>query len=75
VDVLTCDEEDFITQNFRRDNRWLFGQDVTLGLDLRVSRKVFVDIGIRYLKTYSVPVQLHQGLSTVFRNISKSILQ
>ncbi len=58
--------EEFITQNFRRDNHWLFGQDFTLGLDLRVSRKIYVDMGVRYLKTYSVPVQLNQGLATVF---------
>jgi hypothetical protein len=66
VDVVTTEEENFITQNFKRDNHWLFGQDITLGLDLRVSRKIFVDFGIRYLKTYSVPVQLNRGLTTVY---------
>jgi hypothetical protein len=65
VAALTFDEEDAITQNFSRDNHWVFGQDITLGLDLRVSRKVFVDVGIRYLKSYREPVQLHEGLTRV----------
>ncbi len=67
VDVERYDDEedDFITQNFKRDNHWVFGHDLTLGLDLRISRGLFVDVGIRYLKTYCVPVQLNQGLTTV----------
>jgi hypothetical protein len=61
VDIVHHDDtaEDFITQNFKRDNHWVFG------LDLRITRGLFVDVGIRYLKTYCVPVQLNQGLTTV----------
>jgi hypothetical protein len=65
IDRYDDESEDFITRNFARDNHWVFGHDITLGLDLRISRKIFVDIGIRYLNTYSVPVQLDQGLTTV----------
>ncbi|MBU0690868.1 hypothetical protein KKC97_11400 [bacterium] len=50
-----------IRQEIYGEDKWVFGQDITLGLDLLVHSRVYVDVGVRYLKSYSVPVPLEYG--------------
>jgi len=52
------DEEDDVQQCIDERDRWVFGQDVTAGVDLRVSRILSFDLALRYLKSYDVPVEL-----------------
>jgi hypothetical protein len=68
IDAVVHDDynpENEINQEVLGENYWVFGQDVTFGLDLLVHRHGYVDLGVRYLKSYSVPVPLEYGPVTV----------
>jgi opacity protein-like surface antigen len=47
-----------ISKNKFSDTKASFGYDLTAGLDLNFNNNVAVDIGMKYLKSFSVPQQL-----------------
>ena len=53
----TCE----IRQNLSSEGHTVFGSDLTFGVDLNFSKKVSIDIGAKYLKSFSVPQQLGEG--------------
>ncbi|MEE9553917.1 MAG: hypothetical protein V3W18_06425 [candidate division Zixibacteria bacterium] len=55
------DRENEIRQNLSKENHWVFGYDITLGVDLNFSNKIALDGGVRYLKTFSLPQQLGEN--------------
>lgn len=55
------DRENEIRQNLRKEERWVFGYDITLGVDLNFSNTIALDGGVRYLKTFSLPQQLGEN--------------
>ncbi len=64
IDAVVRDDHDYdnvIEQEVLGEDEWAFGQDITAGLDLLVHRRVYIDVGVRYLKSYSVPVPLQYG--------------
>ena len=64
TDVVVPDDsnrENEIRQNLRKEERWVFGYDITLGVDLNFSNKIALDGGVRYLKTFSLPQQLGEN--------------
>ena len=54
-----------ISQKPIDEQEWALGQDFTLGLDILVHSKAYVDVGVRYLKSYSVPQPLKYAPVTV----------
>ena len=61
TDVVVPDDyerEKEIRQNLRRKGHFVFGSDLTLGLDLNFWNKWYLEGGVRYLKSFSVPQQL-----------------
>lgn len=59
------DRENEIRQNLRKKGRWVFGYDITLGVDLNFSNTIALDGGVRYLKTFSLPQQLGENSVTI----------
>jgi opacity protein-like surface antigen len=80
------DRENEIRQNLKKEDRVVFGYDITLGVDLNFSNTIALDGGVRYLKTFSLPQQLGEnsvkihpqyfqiyvGIGMSFRMISRS---
>lgn len=70
VDVVVPDDynrEQEIRQNLRNEQRWVFGYDMTLGLDLNFL-KFSIDGGVRYVKAFAVPQQLGDGSVQIYPN-------
>jgi len=70
IDVVVPDDynrEQEIRQNLTNEGRWVFGYDMTFGLDLNFNT-VSVDGGVRYVKSFSVPEQLGEGSEHIFPN-------
>ena len=64
TDVVVPDDfnrEREIRQSLRNSGKVAFGYDVTLGLDLNFSNRIALDMGVRYMKSFSVPQQLGDG--------------
>ena len=59
------DRENEIRQNLRKKGKWVFGYDITLGVDLNFSNTIALDGGVRYLKTFSLPQQLGENSVTI----------
>jgi hypothetical protein len=59
------DREKEIRQNLSKEGHWVFGYDVTLGVDLNFSNTIALDGGVRYVKSFSVPQQLGEGSETI----------
>ena len=68
TDVVIPDDyerEKEIRQNLRTRGHFVFGSDLTLGLDLNFWNKWYIEGGLRYLKSFSVPQQLGEDAVTV----------
>ena len=50
-----------IRQNVSDESHTVAGYDITLGIDLNFSNECAIDVGIRYVKSFSVPQQLGEG--------------
>jgi len=57
--------EPAVQQTIDDKGRLVFGQDITLGVDLNFANTFYVDCGVRYLKSYAVPQELGRGAITV----------
>lgn len=69
IDVVVPDDynrENEIRQSLHDEARWVFGYDLTLGLDLNFSNSIALDVGVRYVKSFSVPEQLGAGSVRVY---------
>jgi len=55
------DSDDDINQDVDSENHAVFGSDITLGVDFNFWNKWNIDVGVRYLKSFSVPQQLWEG--------------
>lgn len=61
TDVVIPDDrnyEDEIRQNLEREGEVAFGFDFSLGIELKVHDRVWIDGGAKYLKSFGVPQQL-----------------
>ena len=70
IDVVVPDDyrrEQEIRQSLKDESRWVFGYDLSLGLDVNF-RAVSVDGGVRYVKSFSVPAQLGAGSERIYPN-------
>lgn len=63
--VIPDDGTNEIRQNLSGKNHWGLGYDLTLGVDLNFSNKVLLDVGVRYLKSFSEPQQLGEDSVTI----------
>lgn len=59
------DRENEIRQDLESRTEFAIGADITLGLDLNVSKRVVIDGGVRYLHTFSVTQQLGDDAETI----------
>ncbi|MFQ5629589.1 MAG: hypothetical protein ACE5I1_12570 [bacterium] len=59
------DREREIRQNLQEESRFVFGYDITLGVDLNFWNKWALDGGVRYVKSFSVPQQLGENAETI----------
>lgn len=69
TDVVIKDSYDSskdIRKNKASDTKVTTGFDLTMGLDLNFSNEFAADIGIRYLKSFSLPQQLGEGAITIY---------
>jgi opacity protein-like surface antigen len=69
IDLVVPDDynrEQEIRQSLHDESRWVFGYDLTLGLDLNFSNTIALDGGVRYVKSFSVAEQLGAGSVKVF---------
>jgi len=69
IDVVVPDDfnrENEIRQSLHDEARWVFGYDLTFGLDLNFSNSIALDGGVRYVKSFSVPEQLGAGSVRVY---------
>lgn len=55
-----------ISQNLTKITRVVFGYDIAVGLDLNFSNTVALDVGIKYVKSFSVPQQLGPDAVTIY---------
>jgi len=55
------DRENEIRQSLRSEIKAVFGYDFTLGMDFNINNKIALDVGARFLKSFSVPQQLGEG--------------
>jgi len=55
------DREEEIRQKLSSKSHFVFGYDITLGVDLNFWNKLALDGGVRYVKSFSVPQQLGEG--------------
>lgn len=53
--------ENEIRQSLRDEGKFSFGYDFTFGLDLNFNNAIALDMGVKYLKSFSVPEQLGEG--------------
>ena len=61
TDVVIPDDRDYeneIRQHLERESEFAFGFDLALGIEFNIRDIFFIDLGARYLKTFSVPQQL-----------------
>ncbi len=68
TDVVIPDDsnrENEIRQNLKKEGNSAFGYDFALGMELNVHRSVYIDLGVKYLKFFSVPQQLGEGSEEV----------
>jgi len=69
TDVVIEDEfdpEKEIRKNQSSVTHGVGGYDITLGLDLNFNNTVAIDVGVRYLKSFSLPEQLGEGSVTIY---------
>ncbi len=69
TDVVVKDSYDPSTEvrkNKYSDTKVTTGFDLSMGLDLNFSNEFAADIGIRYLKSFSLPEQLGEGAITIY---------
>jgi opacity protein-like surface antigen len=70
IDVVVPNDyqrEQEIRQSLKDESRWVFGYDLSLGLDVNF-QSVSVDGGVRYVKSFSVPAQLGAGSERIYPN-------
>jgi hypothetical protein len=61
TDVVIPDDYDYeneIRQNLEWEYHAVLGSDITLGVDFNFRNKWNIDVGVKYLKSFSVPQQL-----------------
>ncbi len=61
TDVVIPDDRDYeneIRQHLERKAEYAFGFDASLGIEFNIKDTVFIDVGAKYLKSFSVPQQL-----------------
>jgi len=69
TDVVIKDASDpnkDISKNKASNTKVTTGFDLSMGLDLNFSNEIATDIGIRYLKSFSLPQQLGEGAITIY---------
>lgn len=69
TDVVVPDDyntEQEIRQNLESEHHVTVGQDINLGLDFRLSRRMDLDLGVRYLKSLGVEQNMGRDLVTVY---------
>ena len=59
------DPDNEIRQDLSSDSEFLFGFDITAGLEMRISNEWSLDLGMKRLKTFGEPKQLSYGAVTV----------
>ncbi len=70
IDVVVPDDynrEQEIRQNLANEGKFVFGYDMTFGLDLNF-QVLSADVGVRYVKSFSVPEQLGEGSEHIYPN-------
>ncbi len=68
TDVVVPDDynrENEIRQNLRGQTKTSLGYDLNMGLDLNFSNTIALDVGVKYLTSFSVPEQLADAPVTV----------
>lgn len=60
------DPENEIRQNYDDESQTVLGWDATLGADLNFYQRYFLDVGVRYIKAFSVPQQLGEGAKKIY---------
>jgi opacity protein-like surface antigen len=68
TDVVIPDDreyEDEIRQHLEKQTEYAFGFDASLGIELNFRDVVYLDIGAKYLKSFSVPQQLGPDAETI----------
>ena len=58
TDVVIRVDTSNISKNKSSEDHWVFGYDLTMGLDLNFDNKICLDGGVKYVKSFSVPQQL-----------------
>ena len=61
TDVVIPDDKDYeneIRQNLEKKSELAFGFDLALGIEFNIKDIFYIDLGAKYLKTFSVPQQL-----------------
>jgi opacity protein-like surface antigen len=59
------DPENSIQQDLGSSTKTLFGFDINLGVDFSFNETVIVDLGVTYVKSFSVPQQFGEGTEKV----------
>jgi opacity protein-like surface antigen len=68
TDVVIPDDRDYeneIRQHLKKETEYAFGFDVSLGVEFNIKDVVFIDVGAKYLKTFSVPQQFGPNAETI----------
>ncbi len=60
-----ADPDNEIRQDYATVTKSVFGWDITAGVDLNFANAWSIDLGVRYLKSFSLPQQLGEGSETV----------